>query len=175
MTSLTGMIVLLSAFAMGGLAQSSSNAQTTETLAPSLLGTTTSNGALFVSMNYCSVIINTQCQISVMTSAAAPPAASTAPSVETTSSAYVSGPLPTSPSVSTSAAVASSTETSQSTNKPSSSYGSEVTAPASTASQSSGAGSPAVTTSSFTAGAAGTKAFRGAAWGVAILAVAALI
>ncbi|KAG6324729.1 hypothetical protein E4U22_000078 [Claviceps purpurea] len=175
MTTLTGMIALLSAFATGGLAQSLSTAQTTETLEPSLLGTTTSNGAILVSMNYCSVILNTQCHISVMTSAASPPSASTAPSVETTSSAYASGPLPTSPSASTSAAVASSTETSQSTNTPSSSYGSEVTAPASTASQSSGAGSPAVTTSSFTAGAAGTKAFRGAAWGAAILAVAALI
>ncbi|KAG5974996.1 hypothetical protein E4U58_002251 [Claviceps cyperi] len=175
MTTLIGMIALLSAFATGGLAQSLSNAQTTETLAPSPLGTTTLNGALLVSMNYCSVIVNTQCEISVMTSAAFPPSASSAPSVETTSSAYASSPLPTSPSVSTSAAVASSTETSQSTNKPSSSYGSEVTAPASTASQSSGAGSPVVTTSSFTAGAAGTKVFRGAAWGAAILAVAALM
>ncbi|GAB0132115.1 hypothetical protein EsDP_00000559 [Epichloe bromicola] len=176
MTVFTGAVALLGAFATGGLAQSLSNAQSTQTLQPSPVGTTTSNGALLVSMNYCTVVMNTQCQMSVMTSAAPPPSqasASSAAPVETTNPAIESVPIPTPFSVPTSA-VAPSTEAPSPTDA-SSSYGTEVTEPATTATQLSPTGAPAVPTTALTAAAAGIKAFPGAAWGAAILAVAVLL
>lgn len=56
------------------------------------------------------------------------------------------------------------------------SYGTgEITEPVGTATQSSPTGSPAVTATALTAAAAGIKAFPGAAWGAAVLAIAVLL
>ncbi|KAG5947130.1 hypothetical protein E4U53_006456 [Claviceps sorghi] len=155
MTIFTGVIALLGAFATGSLAQS------TETLAPSPLGTATSDGAVLVTMNYCTVVANTQCQVSVMTSAAA---------AATNEPAAGSGPLPTNPG-SASAVSPASTEAPPDS---SSGYASEVTAPASTL-PSTALGAPAMTNTPLTAAAAGIKALPAAAWGAAILAMAALM
>ncbi|KAL6815785.1 hypothetical protein GGI42DRAFT_348711 [Trichoderma sp. SZMC 28013] len=44
-----------------------SDSQSTVTAEPQQIGTTTSNGILMYSMNYCTVIENTQCQVSLST------------------------------------------------------------------------------------------------------------
>ncbi|KAK2595393.1 hypothetical protein QQS21_006865 [Conoideocrella luteorostrata] len=172
MIVLTGAVALLGAFTTGGLAQSASNAQSTETLQPQTVGTATSNGAFLVSVNYCTVVMNTQCMVSVMTSAASPASASSAAPVETTNPAIESATIPTLFSIPTSAAAPSTEASMPSETQPPSSYGTEMTQPAPTASSPTGA--PATTTP-LTAAAAGIKAFPPAAWGAAILAVAVLI
>ncbi|KAG5981394.1 hypothetical protein E4U55_002983 [Claviceps digitariae] len=162
MTIFTGLVGLLSALATGSLAQSLTNAQSTETLAPSPLGTTTSDGAVLVTLNYCTVVRNTQCQLSVTTSASSAPAA--VPTDD--AAAQPARPVPT-----TSADAAQPSDSSPSSS-PSSSYSSEVM---STTTQTAFVGAPAMTTTAVTAAAAGIKALPGAAWGVAILAFAVLI
>ncbi|KZZ92503.1 hypothetical protein AAL_06129 [Moelleriella libera RCEF 2490] len=159
-------LILIAFFGALASAESWSNAQSTKTLEPAALGTSTSNGALLVSMNYCTVVMNTQCQVSVMTSAAPPPTQGNPP-VTTTNSAVQSVPVPT-PFTMSSSTVASSTVAPSSTEESTS----ETTEPATVTSHS---GTPAVTSSALTAAAAGIKAFPGAAWGAAFLAVAMML
>ncbi|OAQ66440.1 hypothetical protein VFPPC_16030 [Pochonia chlamydosporia 170] len=177
MTIFTG-LVALSTFAAGSVAESWSNTQSIKTLEPHNVGTATANGALLVSMNYCSIVINTQCQLSVMTSAPASPPPQSAASVlpvETTLDPIKSVPIPTRFSAPTSA-VAPSTEATMPTETGSSTYETgEITEPVATATETSPTGAPAMTTTALTAAAAGIKAFPGAAWGAAILAVAVLL
>ncbi|KAH0529593.1 hypothetical protein TsFJ059_004317 [Trichoderma semiorbis] len=63
MTMALASLLLSGAFA----ATQYSDSQSTVTVETQQIGTTTSNGILMYSMNYCTVIENTQCQISVTT------------------------------------------------------------------------------------------------------------
>ncbi|KJK84316.1 hypothetical protein H634G_00680 [Metarhizium anisopliae BRIP 53293] len=72
MNVLAGLVAALGVFVTGAVAESGvANGQVTKTLEPKPIGTATENGALLVSMNFCSVVVNTQCRVSVMTSAPA--------------------------------------------------------------------------------------------------------
>ncbi|KAL7951437.1 hypothetical protein V8C42DRAFT_356734 [Trichoderma barbatum] len=62
-----------------------SDSQSTVTAEPQQIGTTTSNGILMYSMNYCTVIESTKCQVSLATATNAVPSAGySAPVVEPT-------------------------------------------------------------------------------------------
>ncbi|QUC23149.1 uncharacterized protein UV8b_07390 [Ustilaginoidea virens] len=171
MTFLTGLAALFVAFA-GASAQTWSSTWSSTTLQPLAMGTSTLDGALLVSINYCTVIVNTQCQVSVTTSlpSQASPVSSTP--IPTTSPTIPSVPIPTPFSVPPSAA-ASSPEAPPLTATQTASYGSETTdtTQAAATTSSSSAGTSVVTT----AAAAGIKALPGAAWDAAILAIAVLL
>ncbi|KHN97161.1 uncharacterized protein MAM_04758 [Metarhizium album ARSEF 1941] len=181
----TGLAALLGALVTGGIAES--------------------GGALFVSMNYCSVVMNTQCHVSVMTSAPAsdsgPGSASTpAPQPASGSAPAQSAPAPaaaaateTSRPVEASAAVASvvpissrasvpapaaagSTEAAVSIEAASPSQRtSEIANSSSAVTRPSYAGSTAFTGSTVAAAAGGAKAPPAVIWGAAFLAVATLL
>ncbi|TWU78253.1 hypothetical protein ED733_008155 [Metarhizium rileyi] len=191
---LTGLVAVLGALVTGGVAESGADHQSVKTLDPKPIGTATDNGVLLVSMNYCSVVMNTQCQVSVMTSAPGsepaptpapgpPESASAVDQVETdgavaTRSAIESViPVPTrfsapSPPGAESTEVAATTQTESPINGTG-----DITKPAGTAPGSSSAGAPAVTSSALAAAAAAadSKALPGALWGAAILAMAVVL
>ncbi|KAM0262453.1 hypothetical protein ACHAQJ_001707 [Trichoderma viride] len=87
MTMALAGLLLTGAFAMTPY----SDCQSTVTVEPQQIGSTTSNGILMYSMNYCTVIESTQCQMSLATATnAVPPESSagySAPVVESTTQA----------------------------------------------------------------------------------------
>lgn len=143
---------------------------------------------MLVSMNYCSVIYNTVCQVSVITQGAPPPAdtgvvpppvatTGTVAAVETSNPPPNSVPAVTRFSVPSHDSIPSVTETQMT--KPTQSSSSEedtgvVTEPVQTETQPAQTSQP-TTIKPLTAAAAGVKAFPGAAWGAAILAILCLI
>ncbi|GJN82635.1 hypothetical protein PLIIFM63780_006178 [Purpureocillium lilacinum] len=78
MAFVNSIMVLVAVFAAGvfGAAQAPySNGQVTETAPPQELGSTTSAGSLVYSLNMCTIVHSTNCQVSLSTGGAAPPAA----------------------------------------------------------------------------------------------------